>query len=42
MTFQAWKLKYFNSTNFQVFHNLYEPCYRVELVTLECQGARSL
>ena len=26
MTFQAWKLKYFNSMIFQVFHYLHEPC----------------
>ena len=26
MIFQAWKLKYFNSMIFQVFHDLYEPC----------------
>ena len=27
MTFQAWKMKFFNSMTFQVFHDLYEPCY---------------
>ena len=26
MTFQAWKLKYFNFMTFQVFHDPYEPC----------------
>ena len=26
MTFQAWKMKFLNSTTFQVFHDLYEPC----------------
>ena len=26
MTFQAWKLKHFNSMIFQVFHDLCEPC----------------
>ena len=27
MTFQALKLKLLNSVTFQVFHDLYEPCY---------------
>ena len=28
MSSQARKLKYLNSTTFQVFHNPYEPCLR--------------
>ena len=28
ITFQAWKLKYFNSMTFQVFHDLDKPCFR--------------
>ena len=27
MTFQVWKMKFSNSMTFQVFHDLYEPCY---------------
>ena len=27
MTFQAWKMKSLNSMTFQVFQDLYEPCY---------------
>ena len=27
MTFQAWKMKFLNSMTFQVFHDLYEPCF---------------
>ena len=27
MTFQALKMKFLNSMTFQVFHDLYEPCF---------------
>ena len=27
MTFQAWKMKFLNSMTFQIFHDLYEPCF---------------
>ena len=27
MTFQSWKMKYFNSMTFQISHDPYEPCY---------------
>ena len=26
ITLQAWKMEFFNSIAFQVFHDLYEPC----------------
>ena len=27
MTFQAWTMKFLNSMIFQIFHDLYKPCY---------------
>ena len=32
LTFQAWKMKCLNSMTFQVFPDLYEPCFKRGIV----------
>ena len=29
MTFQAWKMKFFHFTAFQIFHDFIEPCIKL-------------
>ena len=39
MTFQAWKMKFLNSMTFQVFHDLYEPCFE-QLAHVVCVNGK--